>query len=62
MLFVLNFAGTFNILKEDGLLIIILPQGLTDVTPEGYSRMTHLLSNSAGGKVIVALEVRFLPS
>jgi len=32
------------------------PLGLTDVTPEGYSRMTHLLSNAAGGKVIVALE------
>ena len=29
------------------------------ISPEGYAHMTQMLSSLAGGKVIVALEVRY---
>ena len=32
--------------------------GECHVTPAGYAHMTHMLSSLAGGKLVVALEVR----
>jgi hypothetical protein len=34
--------------------------GECHVTPTGYAHMTHMLSGLAGGKLVVALEVRVL--
>jgi len=36
------------------------PLGHYDITPSGYAHMTHLLTSLAGGKVIIALEVRYV--
>lgn len=35
-----------------------LVQGWYRITPSGYAHMTHLLSGLAGGRVVIALEVR----
>ena len=34
--------------------------GECHVTPAGYAHMTHMLATLAGGKLVVALEVRLI--
>ena len=44
--------------KVSLIVLMSLIQGGCRVTPLGYAQMTHMLSSLAGGKVILALEVK----